>query len=134
MSNIIKSSLALTFSLALSACGGGGGSDSSSSNGGGGNTTTPATASISANPATVMVDESTTITWSSTNASSCTASGAWSGDKSTSGTESVVMSDFGDQFFTLNCGGAVANAMVTVNSDISEGSCVNPHSAEIYES
>lgn len=131
MSNIFKSFITVTFSLALSACGGGG---SSSANDGGGNTTTPATASISASPITVMVDESTTITWSSTNASSCTASGAWSGDKSTSGTESIVMSDFGDQTFTLTCGSASASVNVTVNSDISEGSCVNPHSADIYQS
>jgi len=131
MSNIFKFFIALTFSLALSACGGGG---SSSANDGGGNTSTPATVSISASPTTVMVDESTTITWSSTEASSCTASGAWSGSKSTSGTESIVMSDFGDQTFTLTCGSASASVKVTVNSDISEGSCVNPHSAEIYES
>ena len=131
MTNIFKFFIALTLSLALSACGGGG---SSGANDRGGNTTTPATASISANPTTVMVDESTTITWSSTNASSCTASGAWSGDKSTSGTESIVMNDFGEQSFTLTCGTASSTVFVTVNSDNSEGSCVNPHSAEIYES
>lgn len=134
MSNIFKSSVALPIALALllSACGGGGGG-SDSSNADDGNTSTPATVSISANPTTVMVEEATTITWSSANASSCTASGAWSGDKSLSGSESVVMNDFGEQNFILTCGSATASVLVTVNSDNSEGSCVNPHSAEIYE-
>jgi len=134
MSNIFKSSVTLSIPLVLmlSACGGGGGS--SSANDGSGSTPTPATVSISANPMTVMVEESTTITWSSANASSCTASGAWTGDKSLSGSESVVMNDFGAQTFTLTCGSVAASTIVTVNSDNSEGSCVNPHSAEIYES
>lgn len=133
MSNIFKSSVALPIALALilSACGGGG---SGNSNADDGNTSTPATVSISSKPTTIMVEEATTITWSSANASSCTASGAWSGDKSLSGSESIVMNDFGEQTFTLTCGTASASVMVTVNSDNSEGSCVNPHTAEIYES
>jgi hypothetical protein len=131
MSNIFKSSVAITLYLALSACGGGGGTGGPSS---AGSNATPATVSISVDPMTVMVEESTTITWSSANASSCTASGAWSGSKSLSGSESVVMNDFGEQRFTLTCGTAVARVMVTVNSDNSEGSCVNPHSADIYQS
>ncbi len=132
MFNIFKSSVTISISLVLmlSACGGG----SSTANDGGGSTPTPASVSISASPMTVMVEESTTITWSSANATSCTASGAWSGDKSLSGSESVVMNDYGEQTFTLTCGSASANVMVTVNSDISEGSCVNPHNAEIYAS
>ena len=44
------------------------------------------------------------------------------------------MNDFGEQSFTLTCGTASSTVFVTVNSDNSEGSCVNPHSAEIYES
>jgi len=133
MFNIFKSSFALSMSLALilSACGGGG---SSSANDGGGSTPTSATVSISANPMTVMVEESTTITWSSANATSCTASGAWSGDKSLSGSESAVMNDFGKQIFTLTCGSTATSVTVTVNSDNSEGSCVNPHNADIYQS
>ena len=134
MSNIFKSSIALTLYLALSACGGGGGGSSSGTNLSGGSNTTPVTVSISANPIAVMVEESTTITWSSANASSCTAAGAWTGDKSTSGSESIVMNDFGDQRFSLTCGSASASVTVSVNSDNSQGSCVNPHSAEIYES
>ena len=127
----MKYSLLILSILMLSACGGGSSSGSTNVSG---DPPPSAAVSISANPMTVMVEESTTITWSSTNASSCTASGAWTGDKSTSGSESVVMNDFGEQGFTLTCGTASSTTTVTVNSDNSQGSCVNPHSAEIYES
>ena len=85
----------------LYACGGGGG-------GGGGYDapTTPApTISISANPTSVLVSDDTELTWSSTNATSCSASGAWSGSKATSGTETVTISSPGDNTFTLTCSG-----------------------------
>ena len=86
----------------LYACGGGGG-------GGGGGYEPPATpaptVSISADPTSVLVSGETLLTWSSTNASSCTASGAWSGSKATSGTETVTISTSGDNTFTLTCSG-----------------------------
>ncbi len=89
----------------LYACGGGGG-------GGGGDgggyepPATPApTVSISADPTSVLVSGESVLTWSSTNASSCTASGAWSGSKATSGTETVTISSPGDNTFTLTCSG-----------------------------
>ncbi len=89
----------------LYACGGGGG-------GGGGDgggyepPATPApTISISADPTSVLLSGETVLTWSSTNASSCTASGAWSGSKATSGTETVTISSPGDNTFTLTCSG-----------------------------
>jgi hypothetical protein len=127
----LKYSILILSTLLLSACGGGGG-DSGSTNASVGSN--PATVSISTNPTTVMVEDYTTITWESTNAATCTASGAWSGEKSTSGSESLVMNDFGVQRLTLTCGSATASVTVTVNSDNSQGSCVNPHNAEIYES
>jgi hypothetical protein len=126
----LKYSMLILSTCMLSSCGG---SDSGGTDVSGG-TTTPTTVSISANPMTVMVEESTTITWSSTDASSCTASGAWSGDKSLAGSGSLVMNHFGEHSFKLTCGTASSTITVTVNSDNSEGSCVNPHSAEIYES
>lgn len=44
------------------------------------------TASLSASPTSVVSGGSSTLTWSSTNATSCTASGGWSGSLATSGT------------------------------------------------
>jgi type II secretory pathway pseudopilin PulG len=43
--------------------------------------------SISASPAVVPYNGSTTITWTTTNAASCTAADGWSGSKSTAGSE-----------------------------------------------
>jgi hypothetical protein len=112
----------------LSACGGGGGG-------------TPApptppqdTASITADPAVVFQGDSTVISWNSSNASSCTASGYWSGSKATSGSETVPMTGDGDQTLTITCGSASASVTVQVKTEDFEGSCVNPHNAEIYES
>jgi len=60
------------FSVLLSACGGGGGESG----------TTPPTAptvTITVDPAKVTLGQSATVTWSSTDATTCTASNGWSG-------------------------------------------------------
>ena len=64
--------------LALCACGGG--------------TTQPTplpTVSLSASETTIGPGDSATLTWSSTNAASCSASGAWGGSLPPSGTQST---------------------------------------------
>ncbi len=45
----------------------------------------PVTVSLSASPRSLSSGETTTLSWSSTNASSCLASGGWSGSRPTSG-------------------------------------------------
>ena len=51
---------------------------------------TPApTVTFAAAPATVVSGSAATLTWSSTNATSCTASGGWSGSKTTGGSQST---------------------------------------------
>ena len=57
---------------------------------GGGGPPAP-TVSLSANPTTITSGASTTLSWSSTNATSCTASGDWSGSKALTGSQ--VMSN-----------------------------------------
>src|SRR3989344_700671 len=95
--------------------GGGGG-------GGGGSTPTPTPAppiSISTNSTSVSYNGSSTLTWSATNATSCTASNGWSGTKATSGTESTG-SLTSTKIYTLTCsgvGGSTSNsAAVTVGT------------------
>ena len=67
---------------------------------------TPApTVTLSANPATVPSGGTTSLTWSSTNATSCTASGAWSGAQSTAGTAQSVALTTAKNVFTLACTG-----------------------------
>ncbi len=80
-------------------------------------TTAAPTVTINANPTSVVSGNSTVLTWSSTNASSCTASGAWSGAKNASGTQ-TISNLTSNSTFTLTCqnvGGTVsASAPVTV--------------------
>ncbi|HVT36624.1 MAG TPA: hypothetical protein VHE37_13630 [Nevskiaceae bacterium] len=68
------------------------------------------TVTITANPASVIVGQNTTLTWSSTDATSCTASGSWSGTKSTSGSASVAITSTGSKTFTLACTGVGGSA------------------------
>ena len=68
----------------------------SCSGGGGGSPAEPApiplpTVSISADPINVFVDEEVTITWSSSNASSCEASESWQGTKGRNGEEALQL-------------------------------------------
>jgi trimeric autotransporter adhesin len=75
------------------------------------------TVTLSASPSTIASGAASTLTWSSTNATACTASGAWSGSKATSGSSSTggITST---SSYTLTCngaGGSAANkATVTV--------------------
>jgi len=79
----------------------------------------PVTASISVSPTSVASGGSSTITWSSTNATSCTGSGHWSGSKTLSGSggTGVLTSS---PTYTLTCtgpgGSASASATVTVSN------------------
>ena len=77
------------------------------------------TVSLTANPMSVANGASSTLTWSSTNATSCTASGAWSGAKATSGNQPTgALTASGN--YTLACtgsgGSASASATVTVTT------------------
>ncbi len=73
------------------------------------------TVSLSLSPASIMAGGVVTVTWSSQNATSCTASGSWSGTKALSGSESLLMSSAGIMPFTLSCTGAGGTNSVTTN-------------------
>ena len=85
-------------------------------------TPTPApTVSFSLAPTSIQTNQSTTLSWSSTDATSCTASGAWSGSKSTSGSASTgIQTTTGTLTYNLTCtgaGGTVSkSATVTVSN------------------
>ncbi len=65
------------------------------------------TVTITAAPSSVSAGSPTTLTWSSTNATACTASGAWTGGKAVSGTQTVTTSTVaGTYSYTLTCTGA----------------------------
>lgn len=71
------------------------------------------TVSLTANPTSVATGASTTLSWSSTNASDCSASGAWSGSKGISGSESVGPIST-PSTYTLTCRGSGGSASRSV--------------------
>ncbi|MES2683204.1 MAG: carboxypeptidase regulatory-like domain-containing protein [Pseudomonadota bacterium] len=71
------------------------------------------TVSLSASPASVVVGSASTLTWSSTNATSCTASNGWTGARPVSGTESVTPASAGTVTYTLTCTGAGGSGSAT---------------------
>ncbi len=88
------------------------------SDGGGTPPPTAPTATLGASPSTIDAGQSSTLTWSSTDATSCSASGAWSGTKATSGSQSVTPGSTASYSITCNGDGGSANssATVTVNA------------------
>jgi hypothetical protein len=75
------------------------------------------TASLSAAPASIASGGASTLTWSSTNATSCTATGGWSGSKATSGTQSTGAITMPSSY-SLTCtgtGGTSSVSTVMVN-------------------
>jgi hypothetical protein len=72
---------------------------------------------LSASPLTIDQGQSATLSWSSSDASSCTAYGAWSGSRSTSGSETI--SPAVNSSYNLSCNGdggsAIDSVTVTVN-------------------
>ena len=84
---------------ALVGCGGGGGGSSDPVN----DLIISITVSLSASADEVEVGSPITLTWSSTNAQTCSATGDWSGTKALSGNEVVTINKEGGNTFTLNC-------------------------------
>ena len=73
----------------------------------------PPTVTIAVNPTAVAAGATTTLTWSSSNATACTASGAWSGPEATSGTQAVTPPNTGSYSYTLTCTGTSGSASAT---------------------
>ena len=82
-------------------------------------TSSAPTVSLSAAPSTITSGASSILTWASTNATACTASGGWSGSKATSGTQSTGALT-NSATYTVTCvgpgGSAVQSTTVSVKS------------------
>jgi hypothetical protein len=80
---------------------------------------TAPTVALAVSPASVTAGQASTLTWSSTDASSCTANGGWSGSEPTSGSVSTGALNI-TTTYSLSCTGtggtATASATVTVSS------------------
>ena len=104
--------LSLIFTLVfLASCGGGGG-------GGGGGDPTPSTptpsptVTFSAQPTSVLLGNTSTLTWSSTNTTSCSAD--WTSATTTSGSAVVTIENPGNNTFSITCTGAGGNRSASV--------------------
>ena len=107
------SSLSL-ITIFLISCGGGGGGGSAPS----APLSQNITVSLTSSANSAEVNSSITLTWSSTLATTCTASGLWSGSKGASGSESIIIGVGGSNNFSLSCSASGANsgsASITVN-------------------
>lgn len=108
ISGLNRSMISFAFALALSACGSGGSGESGS----GEEETHPVPeVALSAQPSTIVAGASAKLTWNTTNATSCAASGGWTGDQSISGTANVQPSI--TTSYTLLCSGEGGNASAT---------------------
>ncbi|HMK85771.1 MAG TPA: S8 family serine peptidase [Steroidobacteraceae bacterium] len=79
--------------------------------------TPPTAPALTLTANSVPVGESTTLRWSSTDATSCAASGSWSGTLPTSGSQAIAPTAVGTETFTLTCsnlGGPSAPTSVTL--------------------
>ena len=107
--SLSKNLVLIICSLVIVSCGGGGG---------GGGTTTPVipapTINLSAAPTSVLLENTSTLTWSSNNATSCSAS--WTTQTGTSGSEPVTINIAGNNSFSISCAGdgGTRSASVTV--------------------
>ena len=76
------------------------------------------TLSFTASPSTIDSGDSATLNWSSSNTTSCTASGAWSGSRGTSGNQSVSPS--ANSTYSLSCSGAGGTVTDSVTIQVNQ--------------
>ncbi len=105
MHNIKNLFIVLTVFI-ITSCGGGGG----------GSAVAAVISSFISSVSSIEIGNSISLTWSSTDATSCSASGGWTGTKGTSGTETVEITQASNTF-SLTCtgdGGASSVSSVSV--------------------
>ena len=78
--------------------------------------TPPPSLALSATPIALTQGNASTLNWTSSNATSCTASGDWTGTRATGGTESTgVLSSVRTYTYTLSCNGMGGTTTQTAN-------------------
>jgi len=86
------------------------------------------TVNLTLAPASITTAQTSVLSWSSANASGCTAGGAWSGAKATSGSVSIASTVAGNFVYTLSCagdGGTVnASAALSVTAPLSNSTAI----------
>ncbi len=104
---------------ALAGCGGGGDAPTASTPAPPTPAPVPPAVSLAVAPDTVQQAAAASLTWSSSNAASCVASGGWSGSKTVSGSESTGALT-ATTAYTLTCSGAGGTAGQTVTANVAQ--------------
>jgi len=78
----------------------------------------PPTVDLSAAPMSIYQGQSTTLSWTTTRTTSCTASGGWSGSKAINGNEVVIPSPPPSVIYNLQCSGPGGSALGSTIIDI----------------
>lgn len=81
----------------------------------------PPEVTIAMNPASIAVGHSATLTWSSTGATACTASGSWSGARPATGSQTVTGSTAGTFTYGLVCSGSGGTTTGAATLTVSPG-------------
>ena len=104
----------LSLLIFLTSCGGGGGGGSADVN----PVVLNVSLSFSSNLSEIYIHNKIILTWSSSNADSCSASGDWSGTKANNGSEEIVIREAKESSFTITCSSSSssANKNITVTS------------------
>jgi hypothetical protein len=76
------------------------------------------TVTLTAAPNLITLGQNTTLSWSSTNATACAASGAWSGIETTAGSVVEAPTQVGTLFFTLTCTGNAGSSSAKLIQDL----------------
>lgn len=78
------------------------------------------TVTVTVAPNTITLGQTATLTWSSTNVTTCVATGSWTGTQAMQGTASETPTEAGSDTYTLSCTGAgetvAATTTLTVNA------------------
>lgn len=81
--------------------------------------TSAAIVTLNASPSTLITGESFVMSWSSENANTCVAGGAWSGAKATSGNETIAPASEGTHNYSLECTGVGGSGSDSVSVIVS---------------
>jgi hypothetical protein len=82
----------------------------------------PASINLSLSPSSVMPGQSATLSWTTGNATSCSASGTWSGSLQFAGSMNVILQGASAQIYSIICTGSSGPISKTVTL-APEGAC-----------
>lgn len=81
----------------------------------------PPTLTLTASPTSVTYGEKVRLNWTTTHATTCTATGYWGGVKTVSGSEEIEPAYTGDLKYTLSCSGLAGTVTQFVYVEVKEG-------------